>query len=149
VPVVAANDAQAAAWGEFQATADRSDLVFLTVSTGLGGGIVADGRLLRGIAGHFGQMHDAAAVGGAAAGEPTLRAMDRGRGAAREAMSASRSMCFSAADAGEEWAVGIIDGVAQPFRAPLLRYSIGDRSRADRHRRGRRPRHGLRGQGEG
>ncbi|WP_217540100.1 ROK family protein, partial [Stenotrophomonas sp. GbtcB23] len=55
-PDVVADAAQAAAWGEFKATDDRSDLVFMTVSTGLGGGIVSDGRLLRGISGHFGQV---------------------------------------------------------------------------------------------
>lgn len=52
------NDAQAAAWGEHVYGAARgSDLVYLTVSTGLGGGIVANGRLMRGhrgLAGHFG-----------------------------------------------------------------------------------------------
>jgi N-acetylmannosamine-6-phosphate 2-epimerase/N-acetylmannosamine kinase len=114
VPVVAANDAQAAAWGEFQATADRSDLVFMTVSTGLGGGIVADGRLLRGIAGHFGQMHDSAAVSGVPLESrlcgPWIAAEAKRLGHVCEPMHV-----FSAADAGEEWAVGIIDGVAQRF----------------------------------
>ncbi len=60
VPVVLANDAQAAAWGEFAHGAGQGkDIVFLTVSTGIGGGVVADGRLLRGrggVAGHFGQI---------------------------------------------------------------------------------------------
>lgn len=53
--VLAANDAQAAAWGEFAFGAGRGkDLVFLTISTGIGGGIVVNGRLLGGLAGHFG-----------------------------------------------------------------------------------------------
>lgn len=60
VPVVLANDAQAAAWGEFAFGAgDGCDLVFLTVSTGIGGGVVAGGRLLSGrggLAGSFGQL---------------------------------------------------------------------------------------------
>jgi N-acetylmannosamine-6-phosphate 2-epimerase/N-acetylmannosamine kinase len=60
VPVVLANDAQAAAWGEFAYGAgDGADLVFLTVSTGIGGGSVAGGRLLSGrggLAGSFGQL---------------------------------------------------------------------------------------------
>jgi predicted NBD/HSP70 family sugar kinase len=59
VPVLA-NDAQAAAWGEHVHGAGQGrDLVFLTVSTGVGGGIVANGRLHTGrggLAGHFGQM---------------------------------------------------------------------------------------------
>ena len=57
---VLANDAQAAAYGEWLYGAGlRKDMVFLTISTGVGGGVVAGGRLLTGrsgMAGHFGQM---------------------------------------------------------------------------------------------
>jgi N-acetylmannosamine-6-phosphate 2-epimerase / N-acetylmannosamine kinase len=60
VPVALANDAQAAAWGEHVYGAGAgSDIVFMTVSTGIGGGVVSDGRLLQGrsgLAGHFGQL---------------------------------------------------------------------------------------------
>ena len=47
------NDANAAAWGEFAfgAGADVDDLLLVTVGTGVGGGIVAGGRLHRGAAG--------------------------------------------------------------------------------------------------
>lgn len=50
LPVVIENDANAAAWGEFVfgAGADVDDLLLLTVGTGVGGGIVLDGRLHRG-----------------------------------------------------------------------------------------------------
>lgn len=55
---LAVNDAQAAAWAEYRHGAGQGrDMVFLTVSTGVGGGIVVNGRLLSGrggIAGHFG-----------------------------------------------------------------------------------------------
>ena len=45
-PVLAINDAQAAAWGEYRFGAGAGrDIVFLTVSTGIGGGIVLGGRL--------------------------------------------------------------------------------------------------------
>ena len=58
VPVLA-NDAQAAAYGEWMHGAGQgADMVFLTISTGVGGGVVAGGRLLvgrSGMAGHFGQ----------------------------------------------------------------------------------------------
>ncbi|MCC6306199.1 MAG: putative N-acetylmannosamine-6-phosphate 2-epimerase, partial [Rhodobacteraceae bacterium] len=48
-PVEVVNDAQAAAWGEYRFGAGRGrDMVFLTVSSGIGGGVVAGGRLLRG-----------------------------------------------------------------------------------------------------
>ena len=50
----AANDAQAAAWGEYRYGDGEGDLVFLTISTGIGGGVVLDGKLRAGLAGHFG-----------------------------------------------------------------------------------------------
>jgi len=55
---MALNDAQAAAWAEYQPLAARvRDMVFLTISTGVGGGLVRDGRLVigqGGLAGHVG-----------------------------------------------------------------------------------------------
>jgi N-acylmannosamine kinase len=53
------NDGQAATWGEYRhgAGAGTSDFAFLTVSTGVGGGVVSGGRLVsgpRGFAGHVG-----------------------------------------------------------------------------------------------
>lgn len=42
LPTIAINDAQAAAWAEFQALdGDITDMVFITVSTGVGGGVVS------------------------------------------------------------------------------------------------------------
>lgn len=56
---VLANDAQAAAYGEYRHGAGQGeDIVFLTISTGIGGGIVTNGQLVQGssgLAGHFGQ----------------------------------------------------------------------------------------------
>ncbi|MGR5061726.1 N-acetylmannosamine kinase [Photobacterium sp. DNB22_13_2] len=52
------NDAQAAAWAEFKAASGHySNMAFITVSTGVGAGLVLDGQLQigpRGIAGHAG-----------------------------------------------------------------------------------------------
>jgi glucokinase len=50
LPVVVENDANAAAWAEarFGAGAGESHVVVVTVGTGIGGGIVLDGHLLRG-----------------------------------------------------------------------------------------------------
>jgi N-acylmannosamine kinase len=58
---VMVNDAHAAAWGEFRHGAGRGtkDFAFLTISTGIGGGLVLNARLIagrRGIAGHFGHV---------------------------------------------------------------------------------------------
>ncbi len=50
LPTIVENDANAAAWGEFRFGAGRGSthLLMVTVGTGIGGGIVADGRLFRG-----------------------------------------------------------------------------------------------------
>jgi glucokinase len=50
VPAIADNDATAAAWGEYRFGAGRGshDLLLVTVGTGIGGGIVTDGRIYRG-----------------------------------------------------------------------------------------------------
>ncbi|KQX64433.1 ROK family glucokinase [Angustibacter sp. Root456] len=58
LPVVVENDANAAAWGEFTfgTARDVDDAVLVTVGTGLGGGIVVDGRLLRGHVGVGGEL---------------------------------------------------------------------------------------------
>jgi glucokinase len=49
LPVWVENDANAAAWGEHRFGAGRGrDLVCVTVGTGVGGGIVVDGQLVRG-----------------------------------------------------------------------------------------------------
>lgn len=51
-PVVLDNDANAACWGEYRYGAGRGvgDVVMLTLGTGIGGGVVCDGRLVHG---HF------------------------------------------------------------------------------------------------
>jgi glucokinase len=48
--VIVENDANAAAWGEYRFGAgdEQPDLVCLTVGTGIGGGIIMDGRMHRG-----------------------------------------------------------------------------------------------------
>jgi len=49
-PVVLENDANAAAYGEFRCGAGRRvrDMVVLTLGTGIGGGVILDGRMFRG-----------------------------------------------------------------------------------------------------
>jgi glucokinase len=53
LPIELGNDANAAALGEwlFGAGRGRCNLVYITVSTGIGGGVIADGRLLLGYRG--------------------------------------------------------------------------------------------------
>jgi glucokinase len=57
-PAVLENDANAAALGEYVYGAGRGvrHMVYLTVSTGVGGGLVLDGRLYRGATGSAGEL---------------------------------------------------------------------------------------------
>lgn len=59
IPVSVENDGNAAAWGEyhFGAASDiDDDVTVVTVGTGIGGGIIIDGRLLRGSHGAAGEI---------------------------------------------------------------------------------------------
>ncbi len=60
LPVTIDNNANAAAWGEYRFggtdTEAVNDLVLVTVGTGVGGGIVVNGRLLRGHVGIAGEL---------------------------------------------------------------------------------------------
>jgi len=61
IPVILDNDANAQAFGEFRFGAGKGydSMVFLTISTGIGAGIIIDNRLYRGLtgtAGEFGHM---------------------------------------------------------------------------------------------
>jgi glucokinase len=76
LPVKADNDSKAATWGEYCFGAGRGtkNMICLTVGTGIGGGIVVDGKLVHGadgLAGHIGwisvalhgQIHPSGVVG--------------------------------------------------------------------------------------
>ncbi|NKB27787.1 MAG: ROK family protein [Rhodobacteraceae bacterium] len=116
VPVLA-NDAQAAAYGEFAFGADLGwDMVFLTISTGVGGGIIADGRLLigaSGLSGHFGQTR----------GISGERLEDRisGKAMERQARALGHNLTvpeiFEQAKNGVPWAEGIFDASAKGVAA--------------------------------
>jgi glucokinase len=58
VPVTLDNDANAQAFGEFKFGAGRgfNNMVFLTISTGIGAGIIIDGKLYRGMTGTAGEF---------------------------------------------------------------------------------------------
>ncbi len=124
VPVLAVNDAQAAAWGEFRFGAGAAspshdghgNLVFLTISTGIGGGIVINGRPLDGLAGHFGLMR------GPSAGQSPLEDLTSGRWMAKEAArlghEATAAEIFTSAGEGAPWAKEIVAQSA--FRTATL-----------------------------
>ena len=57
LPILIENDATSAGFGEsFVRGARGRDLVFITLGTGVGGGIVADGRVVRGVSGYGGEI---------------------------------------------------------------------------------------------
>ena len=57
-PTMLENDANATAWGEFTAGAGKGSrhMIYMTISTGIGGGLVLDGRLYRGANGGAGEI---------------------------------------------------------------------------------------------
>jgi glucokinase len=57
-PAILENDANAACWGEFVLGAgkDVTDMVFFTLGTGIGGGIVSKGKLVRGTGGNAAEL---------------------------------------------------------------------------------------------
>jgi len=58
LPITVENDANAAAWGEFRfgAGSDVDHLVFVTLGTGVGGGVISHGILMRGVQGAGGEL---------------------------------------------------------------------------------------------
>lgn len=131
-----ANDAHAAAWGEYchgaWAVRDAGDgeqsitqshaMVFLTVSTGIGGGVVLDGKLLigrHGLTGHFGQIISSDHHG-------PLEDRVSGQWMARQAAQAGHGVdargVFEAAKSGQNWASAIVATSAE--RLALLCQNI-------------------------
>ncbi|MQK39920.1 ROK family protein, partial [Escherichia coli] len=117
LPTIAINDAQAAAWAEFQALdGDITDMVFITVSTGVGGGVVSGCKLLTGpggLAGHIG--HTLADPHGPVCGcgrTGCVEAIASGRGIAAAAQGelagADAKTIFTRAGQGDEQAQQLI-----------------------------------------
>ncbi len=106
-PAFAVNDAQAAAWGEYRFGAGSDgELVFLTISTGIGGGVVINGKPLSGLAGHFGLIRSPSQ------GEAPFEDQTSGRWIASEALKAGHPIdaveVFERARNGETWAADIM-----------------------------------------
>jgi len=126
-PVACFNDAQAAAWGEHRFGAGRMrDLVYVTISTGIGGGAVMQGRLLIGRGGlgaSVGLMRVGAELDG-----PRIEDISAGRWLARSARSLGRGVdargVFEAADRGETWARGLITSSADVVAALLINLQL-------------------------
>ncbi|MEN9937401.1 MAG: hypothetical protein RLZZ387_3980 [Chloroflexota bacterium] len=102
LPVELGNDANAAALGEwlFGAGRGQRDLVYVTVSTGIGGGVIADGRL---VLGHHG-----------AAAEVGHHIIDWSTGASWENLAAGPAIARAAAAAMAAEPSTALHGMATP-----------------------------------
>lgn len=104
VPVACYNDAQAAAWGEYRHGAGAGhDMGFVTISTGIGGGLVLNGRLLTGHSGLAGSVGQLPVGGEAAENLCSGRWMAKAAGRAEDARGV-----FAAAEGRADWALAIV-----------------------------------------
>jgi glucokinase len=114
--VVVENDANAAGWAEFRYGAGRlvSDMVMLTIGTGVGGAIVADDRLFRGgfgVAGELGHVRlvpDGRPCGCGARG--CIEQYGSGRALLRNANAIADAGGIGVALADERERAGVLDG---------------------------------------
>lgn len=97
LPVVVENDGNIAAWGEYRfgAGTGASDMVLVTVGTGIGGGIIIDGRLFRGAHGAAGEIGHINAV-------PDGRACGCGRGGCWEQYASGNALVREARELAAE-----------------------------------------------
>ena len=130
LPLVVDNDANAAAFGEYRCGAARGArlAIMITVGTGVGCGIVADGRLLRGAfggAGEIGHMPIGSGEVACRCGvprciEPEMSGSGLAREAAREGLAAhSATELITAAAQGDAAATRLVDAMASRLALAL------------------------------
>jgi glucokinase len=120
------NDANAAAIAEWQVGAGRGTryMVMLTLGTGIGGGVILDGRPFRGSSGaapELGHMvieHDGRPCQGTCTGRGHLEAYATGLAAAADYGDDTRVLCARAAD-GEERALHVLDAIGRRLGSAL------------------------------
>lgn len=118
--VISANDAQAAAWGEYCFGAGRNrDMMFVTVSSGVGGGIVRAGALQRGSRGLAGSLGQTTGLDG-----QRLESRASGFGMAQSARSLGKPdetrAIFAALENGDEWARDLVKAAATELAHALV-----------------------------
>lgn len=126
-PAACFNDAHAAAWGEYRFGAGRGeDLFFLTVSSGIGGGAVIDGKLLEGrggIAASAGlQLMGISGEGGPV--EDQAAGLWMARAAKQTGHCGDAVSVFTAAANGEDWAARILDQSADAVANLVLNIQL-------------------------
>lgn len=123
-PVILENDANAAGYAEhlYGAARDLESSVFVTISTGIGGGLFVGDRVIRGANGVAGEIgHMTILPGGPVGGDGTdgtLEAIAAGRSIARDGTyvfgrSVSTEDVFEMAQDGDEKALRIVDNAAR------------------------------------
>ncbi|WP_127903898.1 putative N-acetylmannosamine-6-phosphate 2-epimerase [Solirhodobacter olei] len=124
---LAVNDAQAAAWGEYRYGAGRgTDMAFVTVSSGIGGGIVIGGQLWRGSRGLAGSLGQTRLTDGTRL-ESFASGFAMSRRAGTEGWPDDTRAIFSALADGEPWAASIIaDAAGEVARALVNLQAIAD-----------------------
>lgn len=120
VPVAIGNDADLAALGESRHGAGRgaADLVYLTLSTGVGGGVILGGHLCRGRRSLAEVGHTVLDLGAARRGEPaTFEQLASGTALERRARDAGLALdgagVVAALRAGDARARAVFEGVAE------------------------------------
>jgi len=126
LPAVLERDTQVAilAEGDFGAARGLTDYVYLTVSTGIGGAVVSDGRLMRGpdgLAGELGHLTidiDGPVCGCGARGH--LEAIASGSGIAKAMGVGEASLVAAYEEAGDARAAEVMERARQAFAAAVV-----------------------------
>jgi glucokinase len=128
LPVGIENDANAAAYAEWALGAGRgaSDMIMLTLGTGVGGGVVSGGRLFRGWAelGHTIVEFDGEPCQGACRGRGHLESYCSGTAATEAARAAfgpeaDAEELLERAEAGDDQALAILDDIGRRLGAAI------------------------------
>ena len=130
VPVTVENDANAAALGCWALRGRREDLVLLTLGTGVGGGVVTEGRLLRGAGGtgaELGHIHVGGdrrcGCGGIGCLETWVSNGGLVKGAAdRGEVVQDAAAVVARAEAGEAWAQDVVREAGEALGKGLVTF---------------------------
>jgi glucokinase len=126
VPCGVDNDANAAAIAEWQVGAGKGTryMVMLTLGTGVGGGVILDGRPFRGSSGAAGELghivveHDGRRCQGTCTGRGHIEAYATGGAAASDYGDDARELVARAAE-GDERALEVLDGIGRRLGSVL------------------------------
>lgn len=130
VPITVENDANAAALGCWALRGSREDLVLLTLGTGVGGGVVTEGRLLRGAGGtgaELGHIHVGGdrrcGCGGIGCLETWVSNGGLVKGAAdRGQVVQDAAAVVARAEAGEPWAQDVVREAGEALGKGLVTF---------------------------